>query len=155
MNVLIMNYTHDHHRNCYWILFIHFYMNEVQSSSMILETAVDLVAVPELLVIWCTPHQQTDFLNQSQKYIFSVWPAVLFIQLDTFGVSCRVLEISAERCLPSLQYNENRRHWACLAQNAKKKKIYIHLKNSKAMFLSRNHDPVTFTDLVGPCCIFM
>ena len=42
--------------------------------------------------------------------------------------------------LPCLQYNGTRWHLACGAQSGKKK---IHLKNSTAVSLSRNHDLVT------------
>ena len=68
-----------------------------------------------------------DSLPQNQKYIFSFLPVVLFINLDSFGVSC--FEISSGDF--------------CLGAPSPQK---IHLKNSTVMSLSRNHDHVTQND---------
>ena len=67
--------------------------------------------------------------TSNHKYILLLLPAVTFIHLDWFGVSW-VLEIWAWQYLSSPKYNETR--W----------QIYVS-KNLTAIFLSRNHDPVT------------
>lgn len=76
---------------------------------------------------------------KNRKYILihRLLPVVLFIHLDNL---LWVTELW--RCLPSIQYNENRWHLYCGAQSAKK----IHSKNSTMSF-SKNHDPFTQENL--------
>ena len=74
---------------------------------------------------------------KNKKYIFSLLPVVLIINLDHFGVSCLVLEISAVE-ISAFSHNWTK----CGAHRTKKYIKKVHL-NSTVMSLSRNHDPVT------------
>ena len=82
-----------------------------------------------------------DTHKHIQKYIFLFLPIVLYISLDCFGVSCLVLEISAERVeIPAsniMGLNDTKWMWCSLFTPK------IHLKNSTVMSLPKNHDPVT------------